>query len=189
MKTLFLDMETQALSSDKGPDGREIGWTLERRGMMGASWACAATDTGLMLHYCWQEMDKLASRLEHADLVVSFNGKSFDLPLLSAVVEREVQVQRHCDLMDFVKRSLGHRLSLDQLAHINLGTGKTGHGGHAPTLYREERYGALAAYCARDVEILRDLYYLGLSRGALDAPGGRKILTPRVQLQCRQVAA
>ena len=179
----IFDLETQALSSDPGPDGRPISWSLDRRGLMGISWGCMWCSDGTMHHYCWEEIKQMAERLERCSLVVGYNGKSFDLPLLSAIVGREVEVPSHCDLMEIVQASLGHRLSLDDLAAQNISRKKSGYGGHAPTLYREQRYGALATYCARDVELTRDLYFLATSRGMLYAPRGRTIITPARWLQ------
>ena len=168
------DLETQALSTDPGPDGRPIGWSLERRHLMGISWGCIWTSDQQMHHYDWLDLERMAAKIESLDLLVSFNGVGFDAPLLAGCLGREIPWPPHCDLMLPIHDALGYRVSLDDMATANLGITKTGYGGHAPQLWRDGKYGALAAYCARDVELTRDLYMLAL-RGWLLAPDGRRV--------------
>jgi len=175
---LVLDCETQALSTDPAPDGRPIGWSLDRRGYMGISWACAFRSLGrdrwFMHHFDSQDLDRFVRMIEAADLVVTYNGISFDVPLIEAVVGRRLSIRSHCDIILPIKPCLGHRLSLDDLAQANLGIGKSGYGGHAPQLWRDGKFGALAEYCARDVEVTRDIY-LAARKGYLLSPDGREI--------------
>jgi hypothetical protein len=118
--------------------------------------------------------------------VVSFNGLAFDVPLLSGLIRRPLVLKRHCDLFAICYASLGYRPSLEMLAQANLGQGKGGVGGHAPMYWRDQRYGALATYCERDVRLTRDLYFLAVGRGYLLDSEGQHIYTPEAKLQDKE---
>ncbi len=71
----------------------------------------------------------LIARLESADQIISFNGKSFDL----LVLQRHHRLSKtavdslnrnHIDLCEEVENEIGYRLSLDKLSRINLGERK-----------------------------------------------------------------
>lgn len=188
MTILVFDLETQALATDVAPDGKPITWARNRLHLMGLSWGCTWSSDGHFRHYCWlqESIASLAREVEQADLLVSFNGIAFDLPLLSGLVGRTITPRRHCDLLALCHASLGWRPSLASLAQTNLGTGKSGFGGHAPQLWRDQRYGELASYCERDVRLTRDLFFLAAGRGYLLSPEGQHILTPEAQVQGKE---
>lgn len=178
MITVF-DLETQRLSTDIGPDGKPIGWSLDRRGLMEISWGCCccslSKDQWFMHHFDWDDLERLASKIERSDLIVSYNGISFDIPLLESVLGRKIMVKAHCDLILPTQKVLGYRLPMKDLAEGNLGISKSGYSCHAPQLFRDGKYGALAEYCARDVEITRDLFLLALEQGYLLSTDGTRI--------------
>lgn len=176
---LVFDTETILLASDLAADGQPIGWSPSRLPLLGLSWACVwSSEDGGFHHFDQGTLEKLCALLERADLLVSFNGKRFDLPLLSGLLGRPVQPYRHCDLLEVVEGSTGHRMKLDDLAYANLDMGKSGWGGHAPQLYRDQRYGDLATYCEQDVRVTRDLWFLGAARGWWHDGEGHRILCP-----------
>ena len=185
----IFDLETERMASDAAPDGRPIGWSLERRSLMGISWGVAWCSDGHFRHYDRQNLPALGRLLEEAALVVSYNGISFDVPLLSGVLERPLEIRRHCDLLALVQRSSGGKWKLDEMARANLPGGKSGWGGHAPQLYRDGRLADLATYCERDVAITRDLFFLATARGYLRSPSGGHITTPAQWVQAREEAA
>ena len=75
----------------------------------------------------WETPD-LGSLLFHARLVVGFNIKRFDYPVLEPYLKRKLQYLPTLDIMEDVERHLGHRLSLDHLAQATLGQSKSGSG-------------------------------------------------------------
>ena len=74
------------------------------------------------------------------------------------------------DILDDIEEKLGHRVSLDHLAHTNLKVGKTAHGLEAIKFYNEGRLEDLKNYCLNDVKITKDLYELGIKQGYLLVP-------------------
>jgi len=69
------------------------------------------------------------------------------------------------DLMDDVKKSLGHRLYLDSLADATLGIRKSGDGLQALRWYKEGKMDEIKKYCLKDVEITKNLYEFGKKNG------------------------
>jgi len=181
----IFDLETCLLSSDVAPDGAEIGWSPARRRLMGISWGVAWCSDGHYRHYDEHNLSTLASLLEEAALVVSYNGISFDLPLLAGVLERKVTIRRHCDLLEIIKEAGGRRYSLDEMALVNLPEGKGGSGKDAPPLYQAGRFAELATYCERDVMLTRGLFFLATERGWLFSPHGGRVVMPAQWVQAK----
>ena len=176
---IVFDLETIRLAKDMAPDSRPIGWERDRLKFMGVAWGCAWRSCFETIeHFDEHNLSKLADFLEEAALVISFNGIRFDVPLLSGYLNRQIRISRQCDLFAIVQASYGKRLGLAALAVAILARTKTGFGGHAPELFRSGRIADLATYCARDVALTRDLFFLAKTRGFLFSPHGKRIYTP-----------
>lgn len=113
------------------------------------------------------EIERIVEVLERADQVVSFNGKHFDDPLLSAIYGQKLKLKQHIDIMQVLAEKLGHKVGQEQVARATLGEGKTGHGKFAPTLFKEGRWGELCTYCQDDVRLLKSLYFYALEHERL----------------------
>ncbi len=70
-------------------------------------------------------------------------------------------------MMEEIKKNLGGRLRLDNLAKATLGKGKIGSGWDAIKFYQEGSLDKLKKYCLRDVEVTRDLYDYAVKEGKL----------------------
>src|SRR3989338_4332776 len=68
----------------------------------------------------------LAPRLQSADLLIGFNIRRFDMPVLQPYLSYTVSTLPMLDIMEEVVKNLGHRLSLDSIAQATLGKGKSG---------------------------------------------------------------
>ena len=71
---------------------------------------------------------KLAPRLQSAELLIGFNIRRFDLPVLQPYLPYSVTTLPVLDIMEEIVKHLGHRVSLDSLAQATLGRGKSGSG-------------------------------------------------------------
>jgi uncharacterized protein len=105
-RLLFLDTETTGLAGGTGTTAFMVGvgW-LEGRALRLVQWLLAgfAAETELVA--------RVAERFDRGDAIVSFNGKSFDLPLLKArarLVGRALGAERlvHLDLLHVTRRLL-----------------------------------------------------------------------------------
>lgn len=170
MKIAVFDLETARSPEQCG------GW-IDFKGL-GISWGVAWISWelgGSYEHFRGERIEQLADLLAEADLVVTFNGFRFDLPLLRAHLDDHHfgDFGGHVDLLDLVYTALGHRVSLDELSAYTLGAQKSGHGQHAPILAAEGWWDELASYCQRDVTLTLLLYRFAHSHGYLLYSDGR----------------
>ena len=166
MKIAVFDLETQRNPADQG-------WTAyEAMGISSAalwiSWQGGAH--GRRFLFGPDRLRQLKRGLEAADVVVSWNGKGFDGPLLDHWVG-EVRVSLHCDLMALLYHASGKRHKLADVAEATLGEGKDMSGALAPALWKAKRLCELHTYNMWDVEITRRLYEHVVKHGWLMAGG------------------
>ena len=112
---------------------------------------------------------KLAPRLQAAELLIGFNIRRFDLPVLQPYLPYPVTTLPVLDIMEEIVKNLGHRLSLESLSQATLGRGKSGHGLDALRWFKEGRFDLITQYCLDDVKLTKELYDYGKEHGRLFA--------------------
>lgn len=117
--------------------------------------------------YLEDEVPALIAHLKRLDLVVGFNSKRFDYPVLSGYSDFDFRQLPSCDLLEVVSRQLGFRLSLDRLAEATLGIQKSGSGLDALRWWQAGAMDTLIDYCRKDVQITRDLFLFACDNGYL----------------------
>lgn len=161
MKQLFLDVETKQTFDEVGgyfPEKLGVSFVglIERDGFPEAS---PAAETRYELFE--SDLSKLPKIMEQADIIIGFNLIGFDIPALKNYYPGDITKLPQFDLLEIVKNTAGHRVSLDAIAKETLGTKKTGHGLDAIAYYHNKEFSKLAAYCMKDVEITRDIFDYG----------------------------
>jgi len=111
------------------------------------------------------EIPAFEKLLQNAGRVIGFNIHHFDLAVLQPYISWNLKSLPTLDLMDDVKKSLGHRLYLDSLADATLGIRKSGDGLQALRWYKEGKMDEIKKYCLKDVEITKNLYEFGKKNG------------------------
>ena len=138
---------------------------------MGFGWGCAWVQGdgggGRMLHFEQERLAEYVELLEAADLVVTWNGKRFDVPLIQAIIGRDLRIRNHCDLMAVMGEARGRNCKLDAVAQATIRARKLGKGAYAPQLLQEGRIAELAQYCAHDVRATKDLFLFARRYGFL----------------------
>ncbi len=114
--------------------------------------------------YTEDELPQFFRRLENCDLLIGFNNKGFDDQVISTYFPEISKVQSF-DILEQFHASAGFRIKLDNIAHATLGTGKSGDGLKAISLFREGKIEELRAYCLDDVKITKEIYDFGKSAG------------------------
>ena len=117
--------------------------------------------------YREKELPELFRAMEHAEKIIGFNIRKFDLPVMSPYYVGDLGQFTVIDLLEMVEKSLGHRLSLDHLAQSTLGTKKSGHGILAIEYFRKGEWDKLEKYCLDDVVITKNLYEFALKNQKL----------------------
>ena len=110
---------------------------------------------------------KLGPRLQAAELLIGFNIRRFDMPVLQPYLSFPVATLPMLDIMEEVVKNLGHRASLESLAQATLGRGKSGHGLQALRWFKEGRFDLITQYCLDDVKLTKELYDYGKQHGRL----------------------
>lgn len=117
--------------------------------------------------YLQEDFKKLWPILEQADMLITFNGNHFDIPLLNKYYSGDLTKIKSLDLLSEVKNSIGRRIKLDTLAEATLGRNKSGHGLEAITWWQNGEIDKIIKYCIEDVKITKELYDYALKNGIL----------------------
>lgn len=165
---------------ERSPDDFPDKWKAAYRGDCGLSVAVAYDSVARRpFIYDRHSLSALVRLLNSADLVISFNGKGFDLPVIEALAEEYVSPRQHYDILDEIWRQLGRRekgWGLDAVARRVLNRGKEGlTGGHAPQLWHDGHVAEVINYCLSDVLLTRDVYNFICQEKYLLSPGGEKL--------------
>ena len=117
----------------------------------------------------YEEKDilRLDKRLREADLLIGFNVRRFDLPVLAPYLFTPIENLAVLDLLEAVEKARGHRASLDSIAKPTLKLHKSGTGEDALTLFREGKMEELKRYCLDDVKLTKGVYDYGLTHGKI----------------------
>lgn len=170
MQPVVLDVETQHTFREVG------GYDPEKLKISVAGLYDYATDT--YQAYTEPELPQLFPILEKASVIIGFNQIDFDLPVLNPYYVGDLTKLPNLDLLKVVEKSLGFRISLDDLAKETLGAKKTGHGLLAIEYFRDGEIQKLKDYCLSDVRLTKELYEYGKKEGKVfyNTASGRRVI-------------
>lgn len=127
-----------------------------------------------------KELAKLEEVLKRADVIVGFNIRDFDMPVLAPYLITPIERFPVLDLMVEIEKSRGHRVSLQSLVQPTLGVSKSGTGWDALQLYKDCKLDELKKYCTDDVRLTKELYEYGLVHGKVLFQSNRDFQTYEV---------
>ena len=113
------------------------------------------------------DFNKLWPILEQADMLITWNGDHFDIPLLDKYYPGDLTKIKSLDLMREVQKVLGRRLKLDSVGETTLGVNKSGDGVQAVEWWRQGEIDKLVRYCTDDVRLTKELYDYAMANGKL----------------------
>jgi DEAD/DEAH box helicase domain-containing protein len=105
-----------------------------------------------------KDFPKLWPILEKADILVTWNGDHFDIPLLNKYYSGDLTRIKSVDLMNEVRNAMGRRLKLDTVAEATLGINKSGNGFDAVNWWNKGEIDKIIKYCIDDVRITKEIY-------------------------------
>lgn len=103
--------------------------------------------------------------LQGKELIIGFNTLNFDYQVLAGLLKKPWTSLPSLDLLQEIKKTLGYRISLDNLAKHTLGAKKSGHGLLALKWWKEGKVGEIIKYCKQDVYLTKELYLFGREKG------------------------
>lgn len=116
------------------------------------------------------ELVNLWPLLEKADRIIGYNSRYFDLPVLNNYYPGDLNKFPQLDMLEEIKKVLGFRLKLNDLAKATLGLAKSGNGLEAVDWFKKGEWDKIEKYCTDDVRITRDLYEYGKNNKQLFYP-------------------
>ncbi|MFB6181869.1 MAG: ribonuclease H-like domain-containing protein [Candidatus Magasanikbacteria bacterium] len=112
--------------------------------------------------YDEDQLGDLWKKLEQADLLIGYNSKHFDVPVLNNFYAGDLSQIPHLDLLERIKESSGQRFKLDDIAKATLeGVEKSADGVKAMEWYEEGEIEKIKDYCEQDVKVTKDVYEFG----------------------------
>lgn len=118
-----------------------------------------------------EEFESMWETINKADILITFNGDHFDIPLLNKYFKKaelgDLLKKRSLDLLKEIRNSYGRRMRLDQIAEGTFGVNKSGHGLDAIRWWREGKIDEIRRYCLDDVKITKDVYEYALKNKRL----------------------
>lgn len=156
---IVLDLETKKSFDEVGRD---------RLDLLGVSVVgiYSYQDDGFKV-FAENQISLLLPYLERAQVVIGFNIKRFDFPVLQPYLDFELKSLPTLDMFEEVQNKLGFRLGLNSIAQATLEIGKIGTGLDALKYFRQGQMNKLIQYCQQDVFVTRELYEYGRRHGHL----------------------
>ena len=138
MRKIVFDIETRNLFQDVGSnDPKDLDISV----------VCVYdSETDAYTSYLQEDLPKLWPLIEKADMLITFNGDHFDIPLLGKYYNGDLTKIKSLDLMVEIKKVLGHRIKLDTIAEATLGRNKIGHGLEAIAWWNEGKIDEIIKY-------------------------------------------
>ena len=159
MKKVIFDIETKNIFSDVGSDN-PADLDLSVISMYDYN-------TNKYYSFLENELNKLWPFLETADLFITFNGKSFDLPLLQKYAPFDLSTKQHLDIFEKVENSIKKKIGLNAIASMTLGISKSASGLQAVKWWNSGEIKKIIKYCEQDVKVTKDVYEYGLKNKKL----------------------
>ena len=168
MRKLFFDIETKNTFQEVGsaePSALDI------------SVVCAYdSHTDTYHSFTEDTLSKMWPLIEQADMLVTFNGDHFDIPLLNKYYPGNLLNKKSLDLLKEVRKSLGFRVGLGVIAQGTLNIGKGGHGLDAVLWWRKGEIDKIIKYCLEDVRITKEIHDYAMANKKLKYKEGESVI-------------
>ncbi|MDB5204061.1 MAG: box helicase protein box helicase protein [Candidatus Taylorbacteria bacterium] len=133
------------------------------------------SETNEYSSYLVEDLPKLWPLLEKADVLITFNGDHFDIPLLNKYYHGDLTKIRSLDILVEFRKALGRRIGLGNIAEATLGIGKSSNGLQAVEWWKKGDIENIRKYCLQDVKVTKDVYEYALKHKKLKYKDGDNI--------------
>lgn len=125
------------------------------------------SETNQITHYFKEDLHKLWPIIEQSNMLVTYNGDHFDIPLLDKYYAGDLTQIKSLDIMKEIKMIIGRRIKLDDIASATLGESKSADGLQSIIWWRQGKIDEVVSYCKQDVAVTRKVYEFALQNGYL----------------------
>ncbi len=163
MKKLVFDIETKNIFTDVGSND-PVDLDISLVGLYDY-------ETGKYESFIQEEFDKMWPYFKKAEMLVTFNGDHFDIPLLNKYFKKaghgDLTQTLSLDLLKEIRQAYGRRMKLDQIAQGTFGIQKSGNGLEAVAWWRSGEIEKIRKYCLDDVKITKDVFEFAMKNKKL----------------------
>jgi DEAD/DEAH box helicase domain-containing protein len=159
MRKIVFDIETRNVFSDVGSNN-PADLDISLIGLYDY-------ESSKYLSFVQEEFHLLWPIIEKSDLLITFNGDHFDIPLLNKYYSGDLTKFKSLDLLKEIRQNYGRRMKLDQIAEGTLGINKSGNGFEAIVWWKNGEIDKIREYCLKDVKITKELYEFALKNKKL----------------------
>ncbi|OGW78803.1 MAG: hypothetical protein A2Z83_01095 [Omnitrophica bacterium GWA2_52_8] len=145
--------------------------------------------TGEYVCYEEKEIMNLDKRFQDVHLLIGFNIRRFDMPVLEPYLFMKSGNLNVLDLLDEIEKERGHRASLDSIAGPTLKKHKSGSGADALILFQENKMDELKRYCLDDVRLTKEVFEYGCEHGKIYFTSGWDYKTYEIPVRWKETAA
>lgn len=168
MRKIVFDIETRNIFDDVGKNDPAL-LDISVLGLYDS-------ETDSYRSFVQEEFKEMWPYFEKADVLIGFNTEYFDLPLLNKYYSGDLTKIKSIDIMAAVKKALGRRLSLNNIAQATLGLKKSADGLQAYEWWKQGKVQEIRDYCLQDVKVTKDLYDHIVANKKIKYNDGQKIL-------------
>ncbi len=159
MKKIIFDIETKNIFTDVGS---------ENPADLDISVVCLYdSDKDQYFSFLEEDFSKMWPFFKEADLLVTYNGNHFDIPLLQKYTDIKLSEISHIDVFEKIREKTGRKIPLDSVAENTLGINKSGHGLDAVAWWNSGEIQKIIDYCIQDVKVTKEIYEFGLENNFL----------------------
>ncbi len=127
------------------------------------------------LAFLEEDFSKLWPYFEKADMIIGYNSDHFDIPILNKYYPGDLTKIKSLDLMAEIRKSLGRRIGLGNVAEATLNVGKSANGLEAVQWWKEGKIEEIKKYCLQDVRVTKDLYEYMQNRKSVRYKDGNEL--------------
>lgn len=151
LKKIVFDIETRNIFSDVGTDNPA---DLDISVL-----SLYDSETDKYYSFLQEDFEKMWPFFEKADLLVTYNGNHFDIPLLQKYTDKiDLSKIKHIDLFEKIREATGKKLGLDGVSSTTLNLNKSANGLQAVAWWNSGEIDKIIKYCEQDVKVTKDLY-------------------------------
>ena len=151
LKKIIFDIETRNIFADVGSDKAE---DLDISVL-----SLYDSETNKYYSFLQEDFEKMWPFFEKADLLVTYNGEHFDIPLLQKYTDKiDLWKIKHIDIFKEIREVTGKKLGLDGVAGTALNISKSANGLQAVAWWNSGEIDKIIKYCEQDVKVTKDLY-------------------------------
>lgn len=162
MRKITFDIETSNMFSDVGSADASL---------LDLAVVCIHdSKTNKYSSFFQENLNELWPIIEKADMLIGYNSNNFDIPLLNKYYAGDLRHIKSLDLLEEIRKSLGRRIKLDDIAKGTLGEQKSADGLQSLVWWKQGEKQKVVDYCIQDVRVTKKIYDYAILNGYLIYP-------------------